>query len=48
MDETDMSICQDIMDGVSYSEIGKKFDKNKVWVRRRLNKLRDKILTSWS
>lgn len=48
MDSTETSICQNIMKGVSYEEIGKKFDKNSVWVRRKLDKLRDKILASWS
>lgn len=48
MDSTEISICQDIMNGVSYEKIGEKFNKNSVWVRRKLNKLRDKIITSWS
>ena len=48
MDSTELLICQDIMGGVSYEEIGKKFGKHKVWVRRKLDKLSSKILASWS
>jgi RNA polymerase sigma factor (sigma-70 family) len=48
MDPTELSICCDIMKGFSYDEIGNKFNKNSVWVRRKLDKLRDKIIASWS
>lgn len=48
MDPIELSICQDIMEGISYEQIGKKFDKTAVWVRYRLDKLRDKIIASWS
>jgi RNA polymerase sigma factor (sigma-70 family) len=48
MDSTELSICQDIMKGISYDQIGKEFNKNSVWVRRKLDKLRDKIIASWS
>ena len=48
MDSTELSICHDIMNGLSYDEIGNKFNKSNVWVRRKLDKLRDKIMASWS
>lgn len=48
MDATELLICQDIMEGVPYEEIGKKFNKHKVWVRRKLDKLSSKVLASWS
>lgn len=48
MDPTELSVCQDIMKGFSYEKIGEKFNKNSVWVRRKLDKLRDKIILSWS
>ncbi len=48
MDEVEQSICKDIMKGVTYEEIGKKFDKNGVWVKRKLDKLRNKIILSRS
>lgn len=48
MDPTELVICYDIMNGLSYDEIGNKFNKSNVWVRRKLDKLRDKIIASWS
>ena len=48
MDPTELSICCDIMEGLSYDEIGDKFNKSNVWVKRKLDKLRDKIVASWS
>lgn len=48
MDPIELALCQDIMSGFSYEEIGNKFNKNSVWVRRKLDKLRDKIIASWS
>lgn len=48
MNETELTICKGIMEGLSYEIIGQKFNKNSVWVRRILDKLRDRILASWS
>ena len=48
MDEVELSICNDIMRGVSYEMIGDEFGKSSVWVKRKLDKLRDKIVSSWS
>jgi len=48
MDRTELSICRSVMEGQTYEVIGKEFGKSSVWVKRKLDKLRDKITASWS
>ena len=46
MDKTELVICKGVMEGISYEVIGQEFNKSSVWVKRKLNKLRDKIIAS--
>lgn len=48
MDKTELTICRGVMEGQTYEVIGDEFGKSSVWVKRKLDKLRDKITASWS
>ena len=48
MDKTELTICRGVMEGQTYEIIGDGFGKSGVWVKRKLDKLRDKITASWS
>lgn len=48
MNKTELSICRGVMEGQTYEVIGEEFGKSSVWVKRKLDKLKDKITASWS
>jgi RNA polymerase sigma factor (sigma-70 family) len=48
MDDDELSICNGIMEDLSFDEISKKLGKSKSWVSKKLSKLRERIIASWS